>query len=300
MRILAAIVTFNRCELLSRCLDHVLAQTRPPDGILVINNGSRDGTEQMLLTRGISFITQDNLGSAGGWHRAIDYSQKNHFDAVWLMDDDGFPDAKSLEILAMSLEEGVACASSIVVCENEPTRFVFPFPRLTTAGLPIIWGWPRKIAHVSGIRAIASSGSYPFVHLFNGALLSVKATIISGNVNQRFFMFGDEVDYFFRLRAVGKVYSVLTALHFHPDVSRRPYTPAKVYYYVRNSLTLNARYFDHPWIRHAMVILAALGRVLRRNGPGMTISLLAGWHRGAFYSAIVRGLRQQIGKDFNA
>jgi GT2 family glycosyltransferase len=300
MKILAAVVTFNRCELLSRCLDHVLTQTRPVNGVLVINNGSSDGTEEMLRSRGVSFITQENLGSAGGWHRAIAHAQQSHFDAVWLMDDDGFPDAEALEALAMSLKEDVACASSIVVCENDPSRFVFPFPRLNSAGFPVIWGWPRKIARVSGVRAIASSGSYPFAHLFNGALVSVKATRIAGNVNQGFFMFGDEVDYFFRLRGVGKVFSVLAARHFHPDVSRRPYTPVKVYYYIKNSITLNSRYFDHHWFRHAMVILAALGRVLRRNGPGMTLSLLAGSHRGTFYSAIVRGLKRQIGKDFNA
>ena len=35
-------------------------------------------------------------------------------------------------------------------------------------------------------------------------------------------MFGDEVDYFFRLRKVGKVRSLITSYHYHPDVSKRP------------------------------------------------------------------------------
>ena len=48
MRILAAVVTYNREKLLERCIDHLKKQTRPPDDIVVINNGSTDGTLAML------------------------------------------------------------------------------------------------------------------------------------------------------------------------------------------------------------------------------------------------------------
>ena len=96
MKILAAIVTYNRCTLLSRCIDHLQAQARQAQEILVINNASTDGTVEMLKQRNISFVTQENVGSAGGWHRGIQYAIDHGFDAVWLMDDDGFPDAGAL------------------------------------------------------------------------------------------------------------------------------------------------------------------------------------------------------------
>ena len=143
MKILAAVVTYNRRELLSRCIDALQAQTRAPDALLVVNNDSSDGTAEMLTARGVPFVTQPNLGSAGGWRRAIDHALDHGFDAIWLMDDDGFPDSQALSALEAALTPGVACASSVVVCEDAPERFVFPFPKLNRLDLPVIAGWPR-------------------------------------------------------------------------------------------------------------------------------------------------------------
>lgn len=298
MKILAVVVTHNRCALLSRAIDHLQAQKRRPDHILVINNGSEDGTESMLAARAIDVITQENVGSAGGWHRGIDYGLNHGFDAVWLMDDDGFPDAAALAVLETSLSPGVACASSVVIREDDHSRFVFPFPLLDKNGLPVLLQHPRKLAAISDLQPIAPDGSYPFAHFFNGALISVAAIRKVGNVEREFFIFGDEVDYFFRLRAAGKVISVLSARHYHPDVSQRPYSPAKVYYYVKNTLVLNRRYFNAVWLRHTLTLLAVLARTARRNGLGMALSLLAGRQAPVFYGAISRGLAGQIGKDF--
>jgi len=297
-KILAAVVTYNRCELLSRCIDYVQAQSRRPDALVVINNGSTDGTIEMLTARGVDVITQENVGSAGGWHRAVEHAMIEGFDAVWLMDDDGFPDVEALACLEKAMVPGVACASSIVVQEDRPDHFVFPFPVLDRAGLPVIAAAPRKMSTVDELRARSVEGTYPFVHLFNGALVSMSAARQAGNVNRDFFIFGDEVDYFFRLRSVGKVFSVLAARHLHPDVSQRPYTPIKVYYYVKNTLILNRRYFNYALFRHLLTLVAVLSRTGYRNGPKTVMSLLAGKDSKSFYSAIVRGLQGKIGKDY--
>lgn len=299
MNTLAVIVTYNRCELLGRCIDHLQRQTCAPDMILVINNACTDGTVAMLEKRGVAFVTQENVGSAGGWHRGIQHALEHGFDAVWLMDDDGFPADGALAALENALMPGVVCASSVVVQEDAPSRFVFPFPVLDAAGLPVIWGQPRKLDTLAKLHAVAPDGTYPFVHFFNGALLSVAAARQVGNVNRDFFIFGEEVDYFFRLRKAGKVISVLHALHYHPDVSQRPYTPAKVYYYVKNTLVLNARYFNAVWLRHSMAVAAVLVRTARRNGIGAALSLVLGANAPVFYSAISRGLQGKIGKDFH-
>lgn len=300
MKILAAVVTHNRCILLQRCLDHINAQTRKPDSVLVVNNASTDQTVDMLLARGTPFVTQDNLGSAGGWQRCIQHAHEGGFDAVWLMDDDGFPDAHALAALEHALLPDVVCASSIVLKEEAPGEFVFPFPVLNAGGLPVLFRKPRKLHRLEELEAVSPKGTYPFAHFFNGALIDMAAVRLVGNVDSGFFMFGDEVDYFFRLRTVGKVCSVMNARHYHPDVSQRPYTPAKVYYYLKNTLVLNRRYFNWPWVRHGLAVVAVLMRTAQRNGWGEALSYVAGKRSPAFYAAIGRGLAGKVGKDFNA
>jgi rhamnopyranosyl-N-acetylglucosaminyl-diphospho-decaprenol beta-1,3/1,4-galactofuranosyltransferase len=299
MKTLAVVVTHNRCALLERCINHLLVQSRLPSEILVINNASTDGTLAMLEQRRVTVITQDNLGSAGGWHRGIQYAIDGNFDAVWLMDDDGYPDTHALELLEKQLRREIVCASSVVVCEDYPDRFVFPFPLLDSSGIPKLFAYPRKIALLDKLRSISSNGMYPFAHFFNGALISVTAARKAGNVNCDFFMFGDEVDYFFRLRQTGQVVSVLNAFHFHPDVTDRPYTPAKVYYFVKNTLILNRRYLNWVWLRDILAVLVVLVRTARRNGLLTAMEYISGKHRMLLTKAISRGLRGQIAKDFN-
>lgn len=299
MKILAAVVTHNRRDLLERCIGHLRAQIRLPDHIVVINNASTDGTVEMLDRNGIAHVNQANLGSAGGWNRAIAECIEGGFDAVWLMDDDGFPDAAALAALEPALIPGVACASSVVLREDRRSHFVFPFPLLDRAGLPVVAGRRRKLPTLAQLGRVAPDGTYPFAHLFNGALISRAAIEAAGTVDTRFFMFGDEVDYFFRLRRIGQVVSVLAARHYHPDVGVRPLTPAKLYYYLKNTLLLNRRYFDKVPVRDALTLTVGLARYGARNGWPTLAGVLLGRQRRLVPRAILRGLRGQIGADFD-
>jgi len=299
VKILSAVVTHNRSQLLSRCIDHIQAQTRPPDALVVINNGSTDDTLSMLVERQIDVITQANLGSAGGWHRAIRHCLEHGFDAVWLMDDDGYPASEALEELEKVFNPNVACASSVVVKENCADHFVFPFPVLDRSGLPVIFGRPRKLPNISSLKPYTRNGCYPFAHLFNGALVSTAAICEIGNVNPDFFIYGDEVDYFFRLRQAGEVKSVLSAHHHHPDVSSRPYSSTKIYYYIRNSFILNKRYFNYPWLRNVVCLLQIFVILWRRNGPIDAISYVAGIHLPVLIQAVYAGFVGRLGCNFS-
>jgi rhamnopyranosyl-N-acetylglucosaminyl-diphospho-decaprenol beta-1,3/1,4-galactofuranosyltransferase len=298
MKILAAVVTHNRCDLLRRGIDHLERQTRAPDEILIIDNASTDGTLSMLRNRGIKFITQENSGSAGGWRRSLDYGLDNGFDAVWLMDDDGYPHEEALATLELAMTPGIACASSVVLREDMPTHFVFPFAVLDKLGFPVIFGAPRKLATLDELRKTAADGTYPFAYLFNGALISLEAVRKIGNVNKEFYLSGEEVDYLFRLRSAGEVISVLKAVQFHPDVSQRPFTEAKFYYYLKNTIIINALHFNSVPIRNLLAVSAVLGRTAKRNGLLAVMSYLSGSRAPIFYLAILRGLGGKIGKDF--
>jgi rhamnopyranosyl-N-acetylglucosaminyl-diphospho-decaprenol beta-1,3/1,4-galactofuranosyltransferase len=297
--ILAAIVTHNRSALLERCIDHVMAQTRPPDGLLVVNNGSTDDTEAVLRRRQVPFITQGNVGGAGGFNRAIQYAVDKGYDNVWLMDDDGFPDRSALGILADTMIPGVSCASSVVVREHQPERLVFPFPVLGSNGHPVIFGWPRKIRTLPELRAARSDGTYPVASMFNGALVSTEAVRKVGNVDTAFFIFGDEVDFGLRLRRAGRTLSHIDARHYHPAVEQRPLSDLKVYYFIKNTLIINDRYYDWPWLRHLLTVLIILLRVTIRNGHKSGLSFAFGRRNALVRRAIARGLRGKTGADFD-
>jgi rhamnopyranosyl-N-acetylglucosaminyl-diphospho-decaprenol beta-1,3/1,4-galactofuranosyltransferase len=300
MKVLTVIVTHNRSALLSRCLDAILHQEESSNDILVINNDSTDDTEQILDEKGIWYITQPNVGSAGGWHLGIKICLEKNYDACWLMDDDGFPHHQALKNLKSSFSSDAACVSSVVLKENDNSSFVFPFPVLTKNYLPKIFGIPRKIYKLEKLRKISPKDCYNFVHLFNGALISMEAVQKIGNVNKDFYLMGDEVDYFFRLREFGAVYSCLNALHFHPDVSKREFNIQKIYYYVKNSIILNSKYFNFILIRNLLVVIAIIGRVARRNGFLYMLSMLLGPKAHYFYKAIFRGLKNRIGHDIES
>lgn len=299
MRILAVVVTHNRCALLARCVDALAAQHRPADEVVVINNGSTDDTEAMLRARGVRCLTQENVGSAGGWHRGLQVALDEGFDAVWLMDDDGYPASMALGELERALTPERAAVSSVVLCEDAPERFVFPFPVLGPRGLPVLLGRPRKLPTLAALAERAPEGTYPFAHFFNGALIATRAVRQVGNVEPAFFIFGDEVDYFFRLRTAGAVVSVLAAHHLHPDVSDRPYTPAKVYYYVKNTLILNRRYLDLAPLRDLLTLAAVLVRTARRNGLAEALSYVVGPRAPALARAVLRGWQGRVGRDLD-
>src|SRR5260370_41917608 len=101
----AVIVTFNRKHLLGKCLEAVRAQTRPCEGLFIIDNASSDGTyeylaAQRLLDQSTEYVRLPfNSGSAGGFHEGMRRAYEAGFEWLWLMDDDGCPAPDCLERL---------------------------------------------------------------------------------------------------------------------------------------------------------------------------------------------------------
>lgn len=99
-RIAAVVVTYNRKEVLKRCLESLMVQTAPCD-LLVVDNASSDGTQEYLgklkKEKKIRVIrTARNLGGAGGFNLGIRKAVEYGYEYVWVMDDDTFPKADAL------------------------------------------------------------------------------------------------------------------------------------------------------------------------------------------------------------
>jgi len=91
MNISVVIPTFNRCELLRRALLSVLAQTLPPAEIIVIDDGSSDGTADMVSKEfsQVRYYYQENNGvssarNLGIQHASSDWIAFLDSDDEWL------------------------------------------------------------------------------------------------------------------------------------------------------------------------------------------------------------------------
>ena len=70
-------VAYNAERILSRQMDALRRQSRPLDEIIVVDNGSTDGTEAMLIKRypDVTVLRmKQNLGAAGGWAAGLEYA----------------------------------------------------------------------------------------------------------------------------------------------------------------------------------------------------------------------------------
>ena len=71
---ISCIITVFNCEAyLGEALDSAFAQTRPPDEVIVVDDGSTDGTPAVAQGYGerVRYVRQPNRGPAGGRNRGI-------------------------------------------------------------------------------------------------------------------------------------------------------------------------------------------------------------------------------------
>lgn len=100
-RIAAVVVTYNRKELLCRCLQALDAQQNERLDILVFDNASTDGTEDAVRELNLPRVkyqnTGRNLGGAGGFAFGVKAAAQAGYEYLWLMDDDTLPEPGALQ-----------------------------------------------------------------------------------------------------------------------------------------------------------------------------------------------------------
>ena len=292
-KVLIAIITHNRSGLLERCIKAVLNQTYTDTELLIVNNGSTDNTKEVLQKYRVQIVNQENQGSAGGWHTAIKFLLKGQYDFIWAMDDDGHPHEQALEILMENYKDSFACLSSLVV-QEDGNKLVFPMPRLNNNKQPALFSIP-KIKELRKLKLKSKSNIYPYAYRFNVILISKRIVNLIGIVEKDYFLQGDEVDYFCRMQTVGETVTCLEAIHYHPDVSKRPFNEIKFYYYLKNSIILNKKYFNLYILRNLKVIVAAVLRLFLRNKLKDFFIFI--FVKNLLIRAVAAGLRNKLSKD---
>ena len=201
MAILAVIVTYNRRDDLQHCISSLRKQTFRDFDILVVNNGSTDGTKEYLNNeQGLIIIHQENLGGAGGFYTGEKYAYDNGYKWVWLMDDDGIADSKQLEqLMKYASEKERPVLNALVLNKDKSDELAFFAP----------------VKRADELKE--KEVTLEFVHPFNGTLIHRSVMEKVGLIKKEMFIWGDEMEYMERLRVNGyQPVTVVGAIHFHP------------------------------------------------------------------------------------
>ena len=102
------LATYNRAHYLPEALESILQQTRPPEEIIVIDDGSSDHTPEVMrrYLSGIRYFRTENRGKAAALNFAIPLAQGSH---IWIFDDDdvALPDALQAHVDFLDTHPGV-------------------------------------------------------------------------------------------------------------------------------------------------------------------------------------------------
>jgi rhamnopyranosyl-N-acetylglucosaminyl-diphospho-decaprenol beta-1,3/1,4-galactofuranosyltransferase len=297
-KIASIIVTFNRKELLKNCLKSLINQTLLPDLILIIDNASTDGTENLLkeepwLNRNdIEIILLNkNTGGSGGFFTGLKNAFDRGYDWIWLMDDDALPHPEALE--------------KVVNVANHPSNI---YGSTAVSGHHLCWPMSllsnkkERIIYATDLPTIAEVEFIPFL----GFLIHRSLIARIGLPEKDFFITADDVEYCQRAKNAGaKCLLAANSLIEHPPSTDYPMDllwrkiwclqlpPWKRYYDTRNRLLLAKKHYGLAYYYQTIP-----GSLIRLTG-----ALLFEKHRKAqlwaFMAGFIDGLLGRKGMRHN-
>ncbi len=208
--VVACVVTYNRKDKLKKCIDSLLQQDFKNLDILIVDNGSNDGTRDYILPyiddELVMYVnTNKNLGGAGGFNYAIK-SVVHDYEYIWIMDDDTYPHHNAL--------------SSMIKHIPKDGKFGF-FSSLVewTDGNACLMNKQLLVEDIFDDMEALRNGMIPvksasFVSLF----ISSQIVKEIGLPIKEFFLWGDDTEYTGRLHKFGG-YLVLDSIVTHDMVS---------------------------------------------------------------------------------
>ncbi len=218
-RVCALVVTYNRKELLLECLGALERQTVALERIVLVDNASSDGTPERLAERGWlerRELTYErlavNAGSAGGFARGIELAREGEEEWIFVMDDDAEPRPDGLARLLAA--PAAADPRTAALCGTV----------LDTAG--VIEARNHR-GHFRGRQrplpvAAYRPGTEPEVDYASFVGLLVRADVARRTAPPKaeLFIWGDDVEYCFRLRDHGPIRLVPESEVLHKDVGQ--------------------------------------------------------------------------------
>lgn len=308
LRIAAVVLTYKGEEVLPSCLEALMAQTRPLDEIIVIDNGG----DVEALVRKYPHVTyrkiRENVGSSGGHYQAINAAYMNGHDWIWVMDDDAMADRDALEQLLrcelIAKESTYALVSTVL---NKDRTINLVHRRLLTGTVPM-----ERHANQEWYREKSSFETDTVT--FMGMLIGRHAISRIGLPLHDLFIYYDDTEYSLRIRkGGGKIFTITTSYVVDTD-THRPSIYEREYYLRRNMLHVYKRYAGRSLTFYRIVLVTivttsyqlALGvmsilkwrlRILIAGQPRMVESRSDQLRRSyMLWLGIMHGLTGRLGK----
>ena len=227
------IVTWNRLDMLKRCVAAAKANAVGAD-ILVVDNASTDGTSEWLAAQeGIAVLSQsENTGGAGGFAAGLKWAFARGYGWMWIMDDDVAPLGGALDVIRTHAHH----AEMIQAAKREADGSECLFEGLLDPHTMC----RRRIP----VASVPDKGWMPCnVATFEGLFVSRKAIEAIGFPDASFFYGLDDLFYGYRAsEAVRFIFVPQFVLQKLQDKSRFSFgrrrfyssTPQSRYYHVRN------------------------------------------------------------------
>ncbi len=233
VRAVAAVATYNRREVLRRCIRSLLAQTRALDEIVVVDNASTDGTVEMLVSEfpDIRVVQMpDNTGAAGAFAAGLREGVARGGDWIWMFNDDDSARPEALEVM-LETAAALPLRAGIVACGRS---------NATGEQYPLGARWNHR--HVPIPRTGPTAPPLPIdVVTFSGTLVRSALVDDVGVPNTAFFMMIEDLEYCLRARRAGwEAYVLPRPLITSLTLGSEGWAPPwRGYYQTRNQLAMS-------------------------------------------------------------
>jgi len=285
LRVCVVVLNWNGIKDTEKCLDSLLGQSYEDYEILVVDNGSRDKSLNILLDLerkhpSLRVITNEfNKGFAGGVNTGINYGIKHGFDAIALFNNDAVADEQWLKELVKQLHSDRSIITGLLL-NAEGSKID------STAEVYSSWGMPFSIN-----RGAPADQSPPPSYVFGatGGASLYRTTLFKeiGLFDESFFAYYEDVDISFRTQLAGhKVYFTNKAIAYHKQGATSSKIPGfTVYQTFKNIPLLYIK--DVPtglllpigirlWLLYLLIFANAI-----KNGSGFPA--LKGWLASIWY-----------------
>ena len=249
MIVRVVILNWNGAEVLPRFLPSVLRNTPPEVEIVVADNGSTDGSVELLRRDfpSVRVIELDrNYGFAGGYNQAPDAlcAQDRHArtDFYILLNSDVEPPAGWCEPLLemLATRQNVAAVAPKVLSWDERDTFEYAG---ASGGFIDFWGYPFCRGRILGTveRDCGQYNDAREVFWATGACFACRAEVFHalGGFDEGFFAHQEEIDLSWRIWSAGwRIMVEPRSTIYHLGAGTLPPSPQKLYLNYRNNLAM--------------------------------------------------------------